>query len=337
MKDEQQFDTPFPIVDLHSDLLSYLANVEGATSDNTDDMGCATPYLKEGNVKLQVLAAYVPTESHSVELATDEFCSYQALPLDNSGSFHHVTTTDQASEALAATGTGVIAAIENASALCTENEPLDLAFVRLERLVEQAGKVLYITITHHSANRFGGGNMTDIGLLDDGKVLLEHLSGMGIAIDFSHTSDLLARGIVDHIDAKGLNVPILASHSNFRAICDHARNLPDWLAREIEDRGGVIGVNFVRAFVHMDDASFLERHVQYGHELGVGGALCFGADFFYWKNSLDQGRLPFYHPAHENAGKYQEILSSFGPDIGDEEKRAIAYGNALRFLERLWI
>lgn len=328
-------ESPFPIIDLHCDLLSYLANVDGASVDNTDDIDCATPYLREGNVKLQVLAAYVPTESRSADLAAGEFRIYQNLPSD-SPDFFHVLTAGEAAGAYTANGTGVIAAIENASALCTESEPLDLAFARLEQLVGVAGQVLYITTTHHAANRFGGGNMTDIGLHDDGKVLLEHLSGMGIAIDLSHASDALARGMIDHIDAKGLSVPLLASHSNFRAVCEHARNLPDWLAREIADRGGVIGINFVRAFVHPEDPSYLERHVLYGYELGLGDALCFGADFFYWKNSLDQGRVPFYHPAHENAGKYQEILASFGSEIGREEKNALAHGNALRFLNRLW-
>ncbi len=98
----------------------------------------------------------------------------------------------------------------------------------------------------------------------------------------------------------------------------------------------MIGINFIRAFVHLDHPSFLERHVLHGYELGIGEGLCFGADFFYWKGSSDQGRVPFYHPAHEHAGKYQEILNSFGLDLGREERKALACGNALRFLNRLW-
>jgi len=336
MNSPEQGNTPFPIIDLHCDLLSYLATVEGATPENSDDIGCALPCLSAGNVKLQVLASYVPTEPHSVETAASEYELFDALPSDLPGVFHHVTTAKQAEQACRSDGTGIIAAIENASALCSETEQLDLAFNRLEKIIEQTGRVLYITLTHHAANRFGGGNMTDIGLSDDGKALLSFLSGKGIAIDLSHTSDALARGIVDHIDSKGLDVPLLASHSDFRAVCDHARNLPNWLAREIGDRGGVIGINFVRAFVDMNDPSYLERHILYGHDLGVGEALCFGADFFYWKNSLDQGRIPFYHAAHEDASKYQEILNSFGPELGPVEKKALAFGNALRFLDRIW-
>lgn len=333
----QKGNGPFPIIDLHCDLLSYLATVEGATPDNTEDMGCALPFLDEGNVKLQVLASYVPTEPQSVDMAAREYDLFNTLPSEHPGVLHHVTTPGQAESACKSDGTGVVAAIENASALCSESESLDLAFGRLEQIIEQTGRVLYITLTHHSANRFGGGNMTDLGLSDDGRALLSHLSGMGIAVDLSHTSDELARGIVDHIDAKGLDLPLMASHSNFRAVWDHARNLPDWLAKEIVGRGGVIGINFVRAFVHMEDPSYLERHVVYGHEIGVGDGLCFGADFFYWKNSLDQGRIPFFHTQHEDAGKYQELLSSFGPELGQVEKQALAYGNALRFLNRSWI
>jgi membrane dipeptidase len=327
---------PYPIIDLHCDLLSYLATLDDATPANVDDIGCAVPFLVEGNVKLQVLASYVPTEPHCVDLAAKEYALFSELPSKHAGVFFHVTTPTEAEQACRSTGTGVVAAIENASALCTETEPLDLAFGRLEEIVAQTGKVLYITLTHHGANRFGGGNMTDLGLTDDGKSLLAHVSGMGIAIDLSHTSDALARGIMDHIDAKGLDVPVLASHSNFRAVYDHARNLPDWLATEIVDRGGVIGINFIRAFVHLEDPSYLERHVLYGHEHGLGDGLCFGADFFYWKDSIAQGRVPFYHSAHEHAGKYQEILSSFGSKLGQEENQALAYGNALRFLDRLW-
>ena len=39
-----------PVIDLHCDLLSYLTR-SNSSIYNTEDMGCAIPYLKEGNVK----------------------------------------------------------------------------------------------------------------------------------------------------------------------------------------------------------------------------------------------------------------------------------------------
>ena len=76
---------PYPIVDLHCDLLSYLASVEGAAPDTTDDIGCALPFLRDGNVKLQVLASYVPTEPQCVEMAAKEYEVFNELPSKHPG------------------------------------------------------------------------------------------------------------------------------------------------------------------------------------------------------------------------------------------------------------
>jgi microsomal dipeptidase-like Zn-dependent dipeptidase len=324
----------YPVIDLHCDLLSYLVTAEGARHDRTEDIGCATPFLAEGNVKLQVLASYVPTDANSTALASSQYRLMNQLLQEPDGKLARVTDCATAEAVLASARTGVVAAVENASALCSESEPLDLALSRLDEIIQETGRVLYITLTHHLANRFGGGNQTTEGLKDDGRVLLDYIDGKRIAIDLSHTSDQLARGILDHIDGRGLDVPILASHSNFRAVHDHARNLPDGLALEIVNRGGVIGMNFVRAFVHPDDPSYLERHIQYGLEIGAGAALCFGADFFHWKGHPDPSRVPYYHEGQEHAGRYPSILESL--DLTHDQRAGLAWGNALEFLGRLW-
>ena len=61
----------------------------------------------------------------------------------------------------------------------------------------------------------------------------------------SHTSDALAHDIFNHIDKHKLAVPVIASHSNFRSVSDHVRNLPDEIANEIVNRNGLIGMNFL--------------------------------------------------------------------------------------------
>ena len=49
---------PYPIIDLHCDMLSYLSRIENADPNNSEEIGCSIPYLKEGNVKIQTLAIY---------------------------------------------------------------------------------------------------------------------------------------------------------------------------------------------------------------------------------------------------------------------------------------
>lgn len=41
-----------PIVDLHCDLLTYLVDNEDSHPGKMEDIGCASPHLQEGHVKL---------------------------------------------------------------------------------------------------------------------------------------------------------------------------------------------------------------------------------------------------------------------------------------------
>lgn len=128
---------------------------------------------------------------------------------------------------------GIIPAIENASAICNEKEDLSIALERLTALQRRIGKLLYVSLTWNHENRFGGGNHTEKGLKNDGKLLVDYLCHKGIALDFSHASDYLAYDLLNYIEKKGLRLPLLASHSNMRSIADFPRNLPDEIAKEI--------------------------------------------------------------------------------------------------------
>lgn len=129
-------------------------------------------------------------------------------------------------------------------------------------------RILYIGFTRHAENRFGGGNNSKVGLKEDGKKLLQYLNGKKIAVDFSHASDTLASDILDYLSDHNLEVPILASHSNYRKVFNQTRNLPDHIAKEIIQRGGIIGVNFLRAFVNNENPNALYHHINRGIELG---------------------------------------------------------------------
>ncbi len=322
-----------PIIDLHCDLLSYL-NQPNSDINNTEDIGCAVPYLKEGNVKLQVMAIFAATgvDSHQKGIKQSEI--FKNLCWDEKEFFRfekqHLETFGQSENI------GILASLENASAFCDENLPLKKGFENLQTIIENVGTLFYIGLTHHLENRFGGGNYSKVGLKEDGKSLIEFLHNKNIAIDFSHTSDVLAYDILNYISQQNINVPVIASHSNYRAIFDHPRNLPDDIAKEIINRQGLIGLNFVRAFVNNEHAEVLYEHLHQGLELGGEKAVAYGADFFFTKSHPDKSRIPFYHKEQENSASYialnQEIRKNFGTSICDN----ISYKNAIDFLKRLW-
>lgn len=325
-----------PIIDLHCDMLSYLANVPHANPANTSDIACAIPFLKEGNVKMQICAIYTDVRKGSMDLAIKQAFKYREMQMFFAKELQRADRaflTNLSSQQRI----GTVVAIENAAGLADEFLPIAKAFENLEYIIKLTGRVAYISLTHHTENRFGGGNYTDgIGLKEDGKRLLDYIAGKSIAIDLSHTSDLLAEGILNHIDGSRLDIPVIASHSNFRSIWNHKRNLTDEFVKEVIHRKGLIGINFLRAFLDDANPDRVYEHLTYGFQNGAQEQMCFGADFFYTKGWPDQMRLPFYFPNVENSSKYPSILERLSNDLSTLQLHKLAYGNAQRFFTNLW-
>jgi microsomal dipeptidase-like Zn-dependent dipeptidase len=322
----------YPIVDLNGCLLHYLDTVQGADPSRVDDIGCSVPHLLAGNVKIQVLAVFAGGEPDSAALAWRQVERF----LDLLRQVKSLRPVQDPEGSLSAEGVGVVLGIENATCLCADGESLEVAFARFERIREVAGRLFYLTLTRQAENRFGGGSDSRTGLKDDGRALLEYLSGRRVALDLAHSSEALACDALEYIDRRGLSIPVLASHSNFRAVWQHPSNLVDSVAREVIRRGGLIGMNLLRAFLHSDDADALARHVEHGLGLGGENALALGSDFFYSRGHPDRSREPFYFAEHEHAGKYQTIVASLEQRIGRAPCEGLASANAVRFLRRLW-
>ncbi len=333
---QQKTITQLPIFDLHCDLLAYLLAVPGADPSGINDIGASIPYLQQGGVKLQVMAIYSDVSPGSSKRASAQAGHYVQLLKDYADYLLSIRSKDDLQQLVTGSKIGTIVAIENAAGLCEEEEPLDKTFERLDALEQKVGRIIYLGITHHTENRFGGGNYSDAGLKEDGKALLDYLDGRNIAIDLAHTSDALAMGIFNYTAQRNLKIPLLASHSNFRGVLDHKRNLPNEFVQELIRRRGLIGINFLRAYVNNERPDALLDHFIYGLEHGAEDLLCFGADFFYTKDFPDKSRFPFYFSEHENAGKYPMILAQLAErGLNQAQLRKISHANAYDFLNRL--
>ncbi len=107
--------------------------------------------------------------------------------------------------------------------------------------------VRLITLTWNYPNELAwpnGMEGEDKGLTERGWEFVEWMQEHGMIVDTSHLND---RGTWELLQR--CQKPVMASHSNARAVCNHPRNLPDELLRLFGEKGGLIGLNFSRNFV----------------------------------------------------------------------------------------
>lgn len=322
--------SPFPIIDLHCDLLGCIEYGQGRYHFHSPELNCSLPQLMEGNVKLQVLAVAAITGEKSSVIGERQVQLYQDLLQlhgDQVGPFREF--------AIDSSKLHCLFGIENASAILDEDEDLTLFFKRIEayRTIEE---ILYISLTWNQENRFGGGNLTDVGLKEDGKAVLEYLDGKNIAIDLSHTSDALASDLLEFLHKKSLKIPIIASHSNYRAICPDRRNLPEEIAKEVIRQKGLIGVNFVHRFVGKDPSAFID-HLHYAHSIGGEDVMCLGADFYGGldiASDLCPGKTPVtFFEEYSNSGCYPRWNELLRTHFSEEAMQKMCYQNVMRFLK----
>jgi len=310
--------------DLHCDLLSYLA-LGPYKSAFDDECRASIGQHLDGGCLVQTCAISTATKKGSAAFGMKQAKIYNALSEKYEGYFAPAVSQKKAK-------IKTLLAVENASSFFEEKEPLAKGIKRFEWLNSHVEKPLYLGLTWHYENRFGGGNQTNVGLKKEGKELLEALAGSVHAIDLSHTSDALAYDLIDEIDRKKLPYKIIASHSNFRKVVPgQKRNLPDDLALEIKKRDGLMGLNGIHDFVGKSINDFL-LHVEHGLSLGLEDNLALGFDFFFekkgvWRNS---GHVLFFE-GFENSSCYKRLekllLSRFPKKIVEK----IASKNFLRF------
>lgn len=105
----------------------------------------------------------------------------------------------------------------------------------------------YITLCHSKNNDICDSS-TDTtehnGLSAFGNEVVEEMNRVGMMIDVSHISDS------SFYDVIALSqVPVIASHSSARAICNHPRNLTDDMLKMISKNGGVAQVCILSDYV----------------------------------------------------------------------------------------
>lgn len=231
------------------------------------------PRLREGGVDCQVFAlssARDRTPPYALRTALDMIDVFYRECERNLGAVQPVYNHDDILEAAEAGRVAAMLSIEGADVIEGRISMLSV-FHRLG--------VRMVGLVHSLRNLLADGvgdARTGGGLSELGVQAVEELDRLGMIIDVSHIND---RGFWDVLDiAKG---PIIASHSNSRAVCAHPRNMTDDMIKALAERGGVLGMNFAPSFVHPTNpcVSTLVDHIDHIFDLVGSDHVGLGSDF----------------------------------------------------------
>ena len=173
----------------------------------------------------------------------------------------------------------------------------------------------------------GAGGDPYSGLTELGRRAVRRMEDRNILVDVSHLNDGGFRDVMKMAEG-----PVIASHSNCRALCEVRRNLTDDQLRAIRDTGGIVGLNVHHAFVHTDrerqTAEMLARHAAHMAEvMGVEHVAC-GFDFCEYFGPGNEGV-----DGLENCSQIGNLvywLEKLG--MNEQERNMIARENFLRVL-----
>jgi membrane dipeptidase len=219
------------------------------------------PKMRQGGIDAAFFAVDVTRawKNHLV-YALDAFGFCEAEVAEQGGQVVIARTAAEVEAAKEAGQLAVILAVENSEVL----EGSLYALRALHRL-----GVRSLGLTHHPRARAADGCEEEEyggGLTRFGRRLVALMNELGVVVDVSHLSE---RGFWDVLEVA--ERPILASHSNCRALCDHPRNLTDDQLWALAENGGVVGITFVPAFVD-PEAPSLERLLDHlEHAIQVAG------------------------------------------------------------------
>jgi membrane dipeptidase len=292
------------------------------------------PKLKTGRIAAVCFVAYVPQgprdpagDLAATDRARKMLDAIAAMaPADGSGGVL-ACSADAIEAAFAAGRTAIVPAIENGYAIAKDIALLDEFAAR---------GVRYITITHNGHNDLADAAMPRKDLGDQehehgglsalGIAAIGRMNQLGILVDISHISKSAMLQAT-----KISRVPVLATHSCMRALCDHPRNLDDEQLEALAATGGLAQItmvsNFLRPRARARDVSTADiaDHIDYAvRKLGIDH-VGIGTDFD------GGGAVSDFHNASQSPRLTRE-LARRGYDHEDLQK--IWGGNFLALMRK---
>jgi membrane dipeptidase len=246
-----------PLLDGHNDLPWVIRIDRQARGDviaydlnrTHQDGDTDIPRLREGLVGAQFWAAFQPTGApHPARTALEQIDLIRRMEEAHPETFLPARRAADVGKARRADKIASFITVEGGVGLENSLSPL--------RIWHAAGARL-MTLCHNESLDWVD-SATDApragGLNAFGRAVVGELNRLGMVVDCAHVSHEGQRRVLDIAEA-----PIVLSHSNAFALCDHPRNAPDDVLRRLKANGGLAMATFVPGFISQKLRDWLAR------------------------------------------------------------------------------
>jgi len=257
-----------PVFDGHNDLVWALRlrrdrdEFDLATDLSATGLHTDIPRLRAGGVGAQFWSVYVPCDlagGAAVTAVLEQIDAVRRLARRYPDDLALATSADEV-ERVAASG-------RVASLIGVEGGHCIDGSLGVLRMLYALG-ARYMTLTH-ARNTPWADSATDApavgGLSEFGREVVRECNRLGLLVDLSHVAPATMHAALDTSAA-----PAFFSHSSARALCDHARNVPDDVLTRVRDSGGVVMVTFVPGFLNEECRAWITRYEVESRELERG-------------------------------------------------------------------
>lgn len=269
-----------PLIDGHNDLLillrvAYHNKINGDNFTKAFEEGglaghLDVPRLKQGQQGGAFWSAFVPCPADGLDFSDKNYAGSVKATLEQIDLFQRLserypeyfTLSRNAKEAEQAFAKGNLIsplAIEGLHQIGNSLATL--------RLYHSLG-VRYATLTWNCHNKYADAAVVSVdgksvaskpfhnGTSKAGRQLILEMNRLGMLVDLSHVSVDTMRDVLIGSPEKSWNgslSPPIFSHSSAKALCAHPRNVPDDILKLVQQRNGLVMVNFSPDFISCVD------------------------------------------------------------------------------------
>jgi len=260
------------VIDGHADSILMVLSGERSLTERSDKGHIDWPRAREGGLACTVQAAwidpvYYPVAPRRALEAIDGLLTQIA----EAEGVRLVLRADDVTEAHAAGELAVLLNIEGA-------EPLQGSLALLRSYYRLGVRMMGLVWNHRNEVAEGVGEPeSGGGLTRFGREVVREMNRLGMLIDLAH---ITPAGFFQVLELS--EDPVLFTHGNCQALCEHPRNLTDEQIRALAAKGGVFGVSFVASFMGKETATLetVADHIDHVCQLlGNADHVGLGSDF----------------------------------------------------------